>query len=350
MRPTSKVLIVQGAYGETYELAWLRALNEIGVETVMFNAHAATLPWIVGRVERRLLWGPGIYGLRRGVVKRVIDFKPDVTLLYQGHYFDRAFVQRLRGLTFVAGYHNDDPFGPRRRMLRYRHLARAVSAYNGFHVYRPVNVSDVESQGQRNVAVLMPYYLPWCDFPRNDVVSSRNWQCDVVFAGHAEHDDRSACISAVVRAGRSVRIYGEGKYWRRVLPRDVLQSLPPINPIFGDGYRYALSAAKIAACFFSKVNRDVYTRRAFEIPACGTLLLSERTDAMCELFREGVEADYFSSSEEFASKVDYYLGRPAIRDRVAAAGRRRLMVSGHDIHSRMRQWLSDIDRWRGVFD
>lgn len=348
MRPTGKVLIVQGAHGEAYEPAWLQALKVIGIEACLFNAHAQTLSGIAGRAERRLLWGPGIYRLRRRVLECVRDFKPDVTLLYQGHYFDASFVRRIGELTFVVGYHNDDPFGPQRGMLRYRHLIRALGAYDGYHVYRPVNVADVQDRGQRNVSVLMPYYLPWLDFPRPEAKSSTRWQCDVVFAGHAEYDDRSACMTAVVRAGHTVRIFGEHKYWSAVLPNDVLRALPPINPIFGDGYRYALSGAKIAACFFSKVNRDVYTRRVFEIPACKTLLLSERTDAMREIYREGVEADYFSSPEEFASKTDYYLRTPVVRERVAAAGRQRVITGGHDVVSRMRQWLSDVDTWRGM--
>jgi spore maturation protein CgeB len=344
----SKVLIVQGAYGEAYEPAWLRALQENGIDVRMFSAHEHTLTGLAGRIERRVLWGPGIYRLHSRLLNFVKEYKPDVTLLYQGHYYDNAFIKRLRELTFVTGYHNDDPFGPQQHMLRYRHLKRAISSYDGFHIYRTINVADIHKLGQKNASLLMPYFLPWVDFPRLDAKSNERWQCDVVYAGHAENDYRGTCISLAVRAGHTVRVYGEGRYWNLILPDDVLKELPLIAPIFGDGYRYALSGAKIAACFFSKVNRDVYTRRSFEIPACGTFLLSERTDEMRQIYREGVEADYFSSPEEFISKVEYYLRMDAVRERIAAAGYHRVTTGGHDVYSRMHQWLADVNRWRNI--
>lgn len=346
-----RVLIARGAFAEMYEPAWDRALDELGTASEMFEAHALTLPGLLGRIERRLLWGPGISRLRRALVAKARQARPDVTLLYQGHYYDTDTVEELRRWSFVVGYHNDDPFGPRRRMLRYRHLLAALRRYDGYHVYRPVNLDEARRFGVRRVGLLPPYYLPWQDFPRELAENDRKaFGCDVVFAGHAEPDLRNACLSVAVRSGLRVRIHGEGPYWQAQLPKDVYSVVAPIRVAVGEVYRRALCAAKVATCFLSKWNRDRYTRRTFEIPACGVFLLAERTPEMSAFFTEGVEAEYFSSPEEFVSKARFYVEHDEARERIAAAGYARVKSGGHDIHSRMKQWLSEVDAWRHESD
>lgn len=343
------VLIVQGSFGAQYEAAWVRALDELGVDVRFFETHKLTLPWVLGRVERRILAGPGVARIRHSLLRKVKETRPEVTLLYQGHYFDRAFIQQLRNYTFVVGYHNDDPFGERRGMLRYRHFLTALPAYDGFHFYRQCNVEEATSYGVDHVAELKAYYLPWIDYPIELADHDEDrWACDLVFIGHAEPDLRGDCLSRAALAGAHVKIYGNKRRWNPVLPPLPVPKLELNEGVKDEAYRRALCGAKIASCFFSKWNRDQYTRRVFEIPACGVFLLAERTAVMQELFKEGKEAEFFSSSEEFVDKVKFYLANEELRRRVAAAGRTRVVADGHDIHSRMRRWLADIVSWRSA--
>ena len=273
--------------------------------------------------------------------------RPDVTLLYQGQYFDRRTLEEIRPDTMLTGYHNDDPFGPRKTMLRYRLLLPALPLYHGYHVYRADNVEEARSRGVPRVKVLMSYYIPWLDYPRKlDLEDRQKFGGELVFAGHMEKDLRVECLTKAARQGVEVRLYGEDYYCRQALPDDVYARLKPVSKAMGDDYRKALCGAKIAACFFSRWNRDQYTRRSFEIPACGVFLLSERTPVMQELYEEGKEAEFFDSSEEFMDKVRFYLKNESARERIAAGGYRRVTTSGHDIYSRLRQWLTDVEEWR----
>ncbi|MBF0161863.1 MAG: glycosyltransferase family 1 protein [Magnetococcales bacterium] len=341
------VLIAQGAFGDIYEPAWVRALNELGVQARLFASHDHTLPGPLGRLERRLLWGVGIRRIQQRLLALVEEQRPDVLLLYQGHYFPATLVQQLRQYTFVAGYHNDDPFGERRTLLRYRHLLPALPFYQGFHVYRPVNLQEARAHGVAAVDLLLPYFIPWLDYPRPlDAAQRQVWGCEVVFAGHMEQDGRLEILIEAVRQGIHLRIHGGERYWRAALPADIYRRVGPCRHLGVEAYRQALCAARIGACFFSRNNRDQYTRRSFEIPACGLFLLSERTPWMEQLFKAGEEADFFSSAEEFVEKIKFYLHNERVRERIAAAGRRKVIQDGHDIHSRMRQWLRTVDAWR----
>jgi len=315
------VLIVRGTCHDVYESAWSRALGDLGVPAQVFDTHAFFPTGLGGRVEHRMLWGPHVAAVNRRLIRLVAESRPEVTLLYQGHHYWPETVDHLRRQTFVVGYHNDDPFGPRRNLLRYRHLRRGLPRYHGYHVYRECNLHEMIRMGVENVAMLPSYYLPWCDRPMTLSAEERaRFGCQLTFVGHCERDLRVECLSAAVRSGIHVRLHGQPRFWRPALPRDVYRALAPLRPRHGDEYRKALCGAEIAACFFSRWNRDQYTRRVFEIPACGVFLLAERTPVMCELYGEGSEAEFFASPEEFLDKLRFYLTHPAARKRIAEAG------------------------------
>ena len=58
----------------------------------------------------------------------------------------------------------------------------------------------------------------------------------------------------------------------------------------------ALGGSKLSLGFLRKKNRDLYTVRTFEIPACNGVLLAERTRAHEAIYKGGVEAalDYLA--------------------------------------------------------
>jgi spore maturation protein CgeB len=79
-------------------------------------------------------------------------------------------------------------------------------------------------------------------------------------------------------------------------------------------------------------------------------MLAERTDEHLRLFREGEEAEFFSSDEELVEKVRYYLVHPERRERIAAAGRARCINSGYSNADRIRlilQRYADVVETRG---
>ena len=196
--------------------------------------------------------------------------------------------------------------------------------------------------GIKHVKQLKSYYLPWIDQPPELTSEDRGYfGYEIVFVGHAEKDARIQYIRDLLEAGLPLKLFGEERYWRRYLPAQLYRRLSPIREVFNTDYRKVLAGSKICLCFFSGRNRDQYTRRVFEIPACGGFLMCQRTDVMRELYEEEIEAELFSSSEELIRKCRFYLEDDHLRGRIAAAGHRRCIESGYDVVSRMRQWLAD---------
>jgi hypothetical protein len=176
------------------------------------------------------------------------------------------------------------------------------------------------------------------------------YACDVVFVGHFEADGRQAALEAIATTGVHLRLFGPGRGYRGHDWDGVLNTSPslshlaPVHEVWDEEYVKALCGARIALCFLSKRNRDVYTRRCFEIPATGTLMLSEYSPELADLFREGVDADYFRSPAELAEKTDYYLRNEKARTKVAASGQQRAYRDGHDVDSRMREMVAALTR------
>jgi spore maturation protein CgeB len=104
----------------------------------------------------------------------------------------------------------------------------------------------------------------------------------------------------------------------------------------------ALNGAKIGLGLLTRLAPDESTTRTFEIPACGTMLLAERTSEHLQLFEEGKEAEFFSSGGEMNEKIRWYIDHDAERELVGAAGLRRASTSGYSYLERMRQALEEI--------
>jgi spore maturation protein CgeB len=118
--------------------------------------------------------------------------------------------------------------------------------------------------------------------------------------------------------------------------------------VYGDDYARALTAARIGVGFLRKTWPDQHTTRTFEIPACGSLLLADRTEEHQSFFEEGREAEFFGSEAELVDKASFYAANEDARSRIAAAGRARCETSGYAYIERLRPVLDAIGRLPGT--
>jgi hypothetical protein len=252
----------------------------------------------------------------------------------------------------LVSYNNDDPFGPLvhenvpwHSRFYWHHYLNAIPEYDVHFVYRPANLPEILKAGAKEAHVLMPYFIPDehrpCELSEDEMAL---YACDVVFVGHYEPDGREQYLSALVRGGLHVRLFG-GDTWTRKVLNGLDGYFESVRPVLGVEHSKALCGANMCLCFLSRLNRDTYTRRCFEIPACGRLLLSERTEDLRLLFKEDEEAVYFSSSEELVEKALWLREHPQDVERIASAGLRRVHVDGHSVNDRMKELLSIIKNY-----
>jgi hypothetical protein len=347
-----KILLAGDWLFDVYESACANALRKLGVEIIPF-IWSQYFTSFLGKLERKYIMpGPCTQKLQQDLIQAVNREHPDVILIWRGTHMLPQTLQKMRlmNTTVIVSRNNDNPFSPsyqyskslhHRRLWKFFHST--IPFYDLHLAYRQRNIEDYYAAGAHRVELLRSYYIPEIHRPisLSDEEDDR-FACDVVFIGHYEAD-RLKYLNALVQARLKVRLYGPSKSWTSERLNHLATYFGNIHPVFGNEYAKAIAGAKMGLCCFSKLNRDSYTRRVFEITAAECMLLSERTAEMLSLFDENEEAVYFSDSDELVNKVNALLKQPKKIQEIAKAGRQRCLSDGHDVVSRM-QKLLDILR------
>lgn len=365
-----RILLAGDWHSDLHEEEMARSLRRLGHEVSEFKWHSyfasrtkragvwAALGSLVRRAQNKYLSGPLLAAINRDIVLSALSCRPDLLFVYRGTHITRRTINAIKRALpacVVVGYNNDDPFSPTQRRYYWRHFVRAIPAYDLMLAYRERNLAEFRAAGAKRVELLRSWFVPGRNHPVELSSQERDrFECDVVFIGHYEPDGRLECLEEIVRRGYRLKLFGPTKYWERPLRQSpVLARFAPVRMVWGEDYNRALAGARIALCFLSKLNRDTYTRRCFEIPATGTLMLSEYTDDLASLYDAGGEADFFQDQADLLDKITFYLQHEERRDAVARAGHLKVQSAGHDIDSRMRMmlgWVVDLANKKGQHD
>lgn len=302
---------------------------------------------LADRIQEKFLAGPRIRAYNRRLERLLRESQPDVAWVYNCRWIYEDTVRRaqiaLPDTRWVL-YANDNPFGKKRWPDFWRHFLRSIPHADLLLAYRPANLTEFREHGARRALMLRSYFVPSDDFRLSLAEIGDAYRSDVVYVGHYEPDGRLEALEALTIAGHHVRVFGGA--WEPVSDRILKGPLAdqwPIKVRFGHDYRQAICGSKIALSFLSRINRDTYTRRNFQIPAMGTFMLSEYSEDLATLFSEGVDAEFFRSPEELSDKVTYYLKNDAARTAIARRGFERVHRDGHDVVSRMRQFIDMVE-------
>jgi spore maturation protein CgeB len=348
-----RILVVGDGHSVIHEIAVARAFRELGHQVEEFHWHAYfasvnTFSRLLCRAQNKYIIGPRVRRINDDLLAMAVRFAPHLIFIYRGTHVRPATIAAIQAKVVgckVLGYNNDNPFSPAYPVYLWRNFLAAVPLYDAVFAYRHSNIEPLRRLGGRRVELLRSWFVPWLNRPFEPAVIKRDMPIvDVVFIGHFEPDERMRLLESIVARGWKLRLYGPGYDWDPVIRQSaLLASQVPVQLVWGDEYSAALCASKIALCFLSKLNQDTYTRRCFEIPATRTMLLSEYSDDLASLFREGEEAEFFRSPQEMLNKIEKYLSDESLRRVVAENGYRRVHADGHDVVSRMRYVIQIVE-------
>jgi len=111
--------------------------------------------------------------------------------------------------------------------------------------------------------------------------------------------------------------------------------------VYGNDYVAALGQAKIAWGAISKWIPELHTTRTFEIPACGTALLTERNRETEQFFNED-EAIFYSNVDELIAQVKCYMQNDAALETLTQKGTAAVHEKGFDYESILLKLLKQI--------
>ncbi|MFB6225374.1 MAG: glycosyltransferase, partial [Candidatus Paceibacteria bacterium] len=335
-----KLLLVGNWNINVYEEAIAEGFRSCGVEVKAFDLLEYFGNNFISKLQKKAKLGPILNSISRDLENAAFNFDADVIFLNRPVYVYSSAIERIKSRSdriCIVSYNNDNPFSDGRSLF-WRHYLDCLRYCDVNFFYRPSNVKIARKKGFNNPRILLPYYVK--GFHRPMEVGDE-FQSDVVFIGHYEDDGRLELIENLAEHGIDVKVYGNR--WSEARNSQWIDT-ESINPVYGTDYVRLISGSKVALSFLSSMNNDVYTRRCFEIPACGTAMVCERTNELTNIFEPGKEVFFFSDGEEMVSKVRLLLNNPSTRAEIEKKGREKIINGGFDNISRMKSVLSTINK------
>ena len=243
---------------------------------------------------------------------------------------------RLMPMVKVISYSPDDMMNPGNQSRSY---LGCLEFYDLNITTKSYNVHELANLGARNVMMVNNSFSPFIHKPYVSSKDAGKTSIDVGFIGTYEFQ---RCQSMLFLAEKGISVSISGRYWKPNIHENVKVSGHEVLDL---NYAKLISDTAINLCFLRKVNRDLQTTRSVEIPACGGFMLAERTEEHLKLFEEGIEAEFFDSDDELASKVQFYLRNERARLKIANAGFQRCIKSGYSDIDMVEKILEAIS-WR----
>ena len=161
----------------------------------------------------------------------------------------------------------------------------------------------------------------------------------VLFIGLYE-PSRGNVIKALL--DHNIKVEVAGKNWMPFINAQNSANLKFLGEgLFNDAYAKAISSAHISLGLVSKRFPELHTTRTFEIPACGTVLVTERNTETLQFFNED-EVLFFSNEAEMVDKISVLLLDDEALQQISQKGHLRATTSGYDYQSQLLHICSNI--------
>lgn len=351
--------------GQTSEMR-LQVLRQLGHEIAEVDSGAGwqkANAWS-RRLQQASCAGPAISRLNDAVVRAAREFQPELVWAEKQEYLRADVLHDVANAGALLLHFTPDPYFT----LDWKQTRLTRDAMPMYHFLVTSKRYEVEQYSRLPGRVI---YMPlgFSDQVHRPVApgTRSRYDCfasDISFLGGWE-PRRERTLDEIARAHpHSLRVWGYG--WGHVADgratprrymsmrrnaggkpfvierRPVLAAAVQGGEIYAEDYAYALSSARIGLGFLRDICPDQHTTRTFEIPACGSMLLADRTVEHQEFFEEGKEAEFFGSTDELHEKLEYYLRNEHHRARIALAGFERCHRSGYSYRARIERVMQEI--------
>lgn len=291
------------------------------------------------KIWRRIFSRPIQYQkFNNDLLKIAIDYCPDVILITQGLYISPKTIIKIKNTqkSIFINYATDDPFN---NQISTSDLLSCIPLYDLYACTKRRIMEDVEKSGCKNVAYVPFGYDPSVHFPQslNGDSDIKRFSSDIIFIGGADMD-RIPIMQSLIQ-DPSINLHLYGIYWKRI--KELRKHYHGFA--YNDVFRKAHSGTKIGLCLVRRANRDGHAMRTFEIPACGTFMLAEKTEEHQELFLEDKEAVFFSDVGELKDKFYFYKDHVMERKKIAEAGRCKIRRGKFTYRDRLIEILKKVN-------
>ena len=290
--------------------------------------------------KSHVLWRSFAFRYKKGpVVDRINKFilsklsgTYDVIWLDKAVFISPQVTKQLKSLTKkLIHYTPDTAFNGNRSKCFYKSL----SFYDFVLTTKSFEKADYLNHITKEKLMFIPQgFDKNVHYPRH---TFQQKESKVLFIGLYE-PSRGNVIKALLNHNIKVEI--AGKNWMPFINNQNSTNLKFLGEgLFNDAYAKAISSAHLCLGLVSKRFPELHTTRTFEIPACGSVLVTERNAETTQFFNED-EVLFFSNEAEMVDKIRKLLLDDEALQQISQKGHLRATTSGYDYQSQLLQVCS----------
>jgi spore maturation protein CgeB len=249
----------------------------------------------------RFKFGPLIYIINK-VIKQNIDFNEiyDLIWIENGVFIKVSTLNELRTITRKLVHFTPDP-----AFLFHwsRHFKNGLKIYDFCITTKTFELDLYLEYGCKKIIYCTQGFDENIHKP---VVSFENKSYDVCFVGHHELE-RERILNQLLHDGFTVALAGIN--WNRFVKRN--KNYKNLfffgNHVAGEKYALLISQSKFGLGLLSKWIPEMHTTRTMEIPACGTVLVTEKNLETSSMFNDN-DVVFYDDIAEIPRIIDKMLG------------------------------------------
>lgn len=312
------------------------------------------------RAQQFLHFGPAIDQINRSIIEAAKLHKPRIFWAEKQEYIFPSTLRKLSEINVRSIHYTPDPYFS----LGWKQTPNSdacLPLYDALVTSKQYEIQRYQEINPRSYYMHLGFST---DVHRPINNDQERFSSDVAFLGGWEPRREKYLNFLLKHTGANLKIWGYGwdflkdgkwtprRWWSmrrnsgnqvfKLAKNDELGQCVMGGEVYGNEYSSAISGAKINIGFLRKICPDQHTTRTFEIPACKSLLLADRSEEHMEFFREGVEAEFFSSMEEMLDKVRFYLDNDRARRKIAQNGYDRCHRDGYSYFDLLSKTSSNI--------
>lgn len=290
---------------------------------------------VIRSIGFRYKVGPLIWNINSFVRKAMSNVIYDLIWVDKGVFLDRKTLSLIRNQSSKLVHFTPDPAFT---FHKSRLFNQSLSSYDYL-----ITTKSFEINYYLKRIASSKLFLTTQGFDKTLHVKSKldfSTKEGVVFLGHYEKE-REVVIKKLLDKGIQVTL--AGIKWDSFVHRySSFSNLKYLGQgVYGPEYVRTIQQAKIAWGAISKWIPELHTTRTFEIPACGTALLTERNKETISFFKED-EAIFYDSEEEMIEKIMHYMGNSNELCQLTEKGYEKVHQRGYDYESILKGVLNKI--------
>ncbi len=246
------------------------------------------------------------------------EFKPEILLVERGFALPEDFLKEMKRdhnvIVTIAWW---------TKGLQWLDLAvKDASLYDYYFFIHRSFVANCRNRGMNNC-----FYLPYAadkELFKKIALSGeefRKYRCDVAFVGDWYPNRQEILRKIVMECRYDIRIWGP-KWRRKNIGRFEIFNAVKGSGLYGNELVKQYNAAKVnlnVSKWFGKSDSGL-NLRIFEIPRCGSFLITDYIEELEEYYKVGEEIETYKNIEELKDKIVFYLRNDVAREEVARRG------------------------------